>query len=183
MFTGFDPWILIAVSPSTVSPELAVRRPPRVSLSPAVAVVIVVVPSSLEKYPTVPSLEPVISPEQDRFPVEFSMVHPVDCDPPPISIFPVEVLPIWTIPVVPPSKVRFELPPAAMDPCEANARLVGVILMVSILDTPVRAPPVETLSPVDDRENVPAVFPIPTFPVPVPRSTFDVPSTVKDPEP
>ena len=77
-----DPDRLILVAPVTDKPAPAVRRPPSVSLSPAVAVVIVWVALSLEKYPMVPLLVPVILPLHVMFPFDPSIVHPVSVDPP-----------------------------------------------------------------------------------------------------
>jgi hypothetical protein len=45
-------------------------------------------------------------------------------------------------------------------------------------------PPVVTLSPpLEEREKVPAVLPIPTLPVPVPKETAPAPFIVKLPDP
>ena len=65
--------------------------------------------------------------------------------------------------------IRFDDPPDDSVPSPANDSEVGVILIVSILDTPVSAPADETLSPVEDRVNEAAVLPIEVLPDPVPR--------------
>lgn len=41
---------------------------------------------------------PLMAPEQSKLPLELVMVQPVEADPPPIRISPVEVLPILTAP-------------------------------------------------------------------------------------
>ncbi len=130
----------------------------------------------------VPSAEPVILPEQVRLPFELVTVHPVAADPPASSTFPVEVFPIWTRPVEPASRVRFEVPPAVIAPAAAKSRAVAETPIVSMEATPVRAPPVVTFKPpFEEIARVPVALPRVTFPVPVPSETFPDPFTVKEP--
>ena len=132
----------------------------------------------------VPLLDPVIFPLQFKSPVAFTTKHPVALTPPASSTLPVEVFPICTSPVPPASRVRLEVPPAAIAPLPAKVRESASTDMVSIEVTPVNAPRVVTLRPpFEARENVPVAFPTDTFPVPVPSDTFPLPFTVKVPVP
>ena len=75
---------MISVAPEILAPPVAVNSPPRVTLSQSVPVVRVEVAALRLQYPTVPEVEPVISPLQVRFPVAPSTVQPVAVDPPAI---------------------------------------------------------------------------------------------------
>ncbi len=77
-----DPVVFTFVAPAIVAPCVAVRSPPKVTLSQSVAVVNVADDAFLLQNPTVPSDEPVMSPLQVRFPVAPSTVQPVSVDPP-----------------------------------------------------------------------------------------------------
>lgn len=124
-----------------------------------------------------------MSPEQERFPLLFVTVHPVAETPPASSTSPVLVLPICTLPVDPASSVKLEVPPALTAPPAANVRLVEFVVMVSIEETPVKAPAVVTFNPpLLVNANVPVALPIDVFPVPVPSETVPLPLTVKLPE-
>ena len=159
------PVVLTLVVPVKVAPPVAVKIPPKVSLSQSVAVVRVEEALSLFQYPTVPSLLPVISPVQERSPDELVTVQPVAETPPASSTFPVEVLPIWTKPVVPASSVKLVVSPVEIAPAPAKPKAVADTEMVSILATPVKAPPVVTLRPpLEVRANVPLAFPIEVLP-------------------
>jgi hypothetical protein len=78
------PDVLIATVPVNVAPAVAVNKPPKVSLSASVAVRMVAVALSREKYPIVPLVLPVMFPLQFKFPVAPSTVHPVAPAPPAI---------------------------------------------------------------------------------------------------
>ena len=147
-----------------------------VTLSFEVAVVIVAVELFLAQYPTVPLLPPIIFPSQIKLPSEFTTVQPVEAEPPASSTSPVEMFPICTLPLDPPSRVRFEVPPADTAPTPAKDIEVAEVLIVSIDETPVKAPP-DTLRPVDVNVNEPDEFPIEVFAVPV-VLIFVVPATV-----
>jgi len=77
-----EPVVLTLVVPEILAPPVAVSNPPKVRLSQSLAVLKVCVPASLDQYPTVPVVAPVISPEHVRFPVAPSTVQPVAADPP-----------------------------------------------------------------------------------------------------
>ena len=108
------------------------------------------------------------APVQDMAPVEFVIVHPVDPDPPPIKISPVDDPLRFSAPVAPPSIFIAFAPVEVTVPVPAKDIAVAVTPIVSIEETPVSAPPVLTFSPpLDVRKNVPVAFPIAVFPVPV----------------
>ena len=86
--------MLTLVVPVRVAPPVAVKSPPKVSLSQSVEVVKVWVALSLFQYPTVPVTAPVISPVQARSPVVLVIVQPVEPTPPAISTLPDDVLAI-----------------------------------------------------------------------------------------
>jgi hypothetical protein len=110
-------------------------------------------------------LEPAMPAVQAKAPVEFVIVHPVDPDPPPIKMLPVELLLIFNTPVDPPSRDSALAPVEESEPPAANVRAVPEVEIVSIDVTPVRAPPVVILSPpFDVSANVPEEFPIEVFP-------------------
>ena len=119
----------------------------------------------------VPELEPVKfeplkPPVQLNAPVEFTIVHPVEAEPPPIRISPVDVPLRLSAPVAPPSMLMAFVPVDVTVPTPAKDNAVAVTPIVSIDETPVSAPPIVTLSPpLDVRENVPRPFPIAVLPV------------------
>jgi len=119
----------------------------------------------------VPELDPVkldpdSPPVQLKAPVEFTIVHPVDRDPPPINISPVEVPLRFKIPVAPPSIFIALTPVDVIVPAPTNDSAVALTPIVSIEETPVRAPPVVTFNPpLDVSEKVPVPFPIAVLPV------------------
>ena len=112
--------------------------------------------------------DPVIPALQAKAPVEFVIVHPVEADPPPIRISPVEVPFRFSAPDAPPSIFIALAPVEVTVPAPAKESAVAVTPIVSIDETPVSAPPVVTFKPpLDVRENVPVPLPIVVFPVPV----------------
>src|SRR5512135_27571 len=124
-----------------------------------------------------------MSPEQERLPLLLVTVHPVADTPPASSTSPVLVLPTCTLPVVPASRVRFDVPPAETAPPATNVREEELTAMVSIEATPVNAPPVVTFKPpLEVSANVPVELPTVVLPVPVPSETLPEPLTVKLPE-
>ena len=74
-------------------------------------------------------------------------------------------------------------PCAEIEATPANSSESESIAIVSIEVTPVRAPAVVTLSPVEEMEKSPVALPIEVFPSPVPRLTSPLPFTVKLPDP
>ncbi len=82
IFMLSDPVVLTLTAPAILAPPVAVKRPPKVTLSQSVPVVRVDVALSRLQYPTVPVVAPVIFPLHVRFPVAPSTVHPVCVDPP-----------------------------------------------------------------------------------------------------
>ena len=134
-----------------------------------------------------------MSPEQVKFPVALKTVQPVESDPPARRIlpvpwaamftFPLETEPMLISPVVPASRL---MAVAAVDTEMVGAvpvkvRAVEDVLMVSRLATPVRAPPVETLSPpLEMSWKVPVAFPMVVAPVPVVAMlTADAPAVAR----
>lgn len=102
----------------------------------------------------------VIAPEQVKLPVEFATVHPVEPEPPPIRISPVEVLLRFKTPEAPPSKLSAFAPVEETAPAPAKVKAVAEVAIVSIEATPVSAPAVETFSPVELIEKVSKVSPM-----------------------
>ena len=100
-----------------------------------------------------------MSPLQARSPLLLVIVHPVAETPPANSTLPVDVPAIWTKPLVPASSVRLVAAPVVIAPVPAKPKEVADTAMVSIEATPVSAPPVVTLRPVDETWNVPVALP------------------------
>ena len=94
----------------------------------------------------------------------------------------VKVVALVTMVLFPALRVREFAPPEVIVPAPAKPKEVGVTEIVSIEATPVRAPVVVTLSPVEEIDRVPVVLPIPTLLVPVPRAMSPLPLTVNVPD-
>src|SRR4030042_6068260 len=86
-------------------------------------------------------------------------VPPVAATPPANSTLPVVVPAICAKPLFPASSVRLVAPPVVIAPVPAKPKEVADTAMVSIEATPVSAPPVVTLRPVDETWNVPVALP------------------------
>ena len=94
----------------------------------------------------VPELEPVKfdpvkPPVQLNAPVEFTIVHPVEAEPPPIKISPVDVPLRFSVPVDPPSIFMTFAPVDVTVPATAKDKAVDVTPIVSMEDTPAIASP------------------------------------------
>ena len=95
-------------------------------------------------------------------------MHPVEADPPPMRISPVEIPFKFNAPEAPPSTFIALAPVEVTVPAPANVNAVAETPTVSIDTIPVNAPLVVTFSPpLDVKANVPVAFPIEVFPVPV----------------
>ncbi len=85
--------------------------------------------------------ENVPVPVQAKFPFEFVTVQPVELEPPPSKIFPVEVAPILTVPVLFASIVKFSSVPeeiverASPPPAAAAVTLSPVALDAVFVST------------------------------------------------
>src|SRR6185369_9761062 len=115
-------------------------------------------------------------------PLLLVIVQPVANAPPAISTLPVEVLPICTRPVEPASSVRLEVPPAAILPPATNVNPVAETPIVSIVETPLKPPVVETSRPEESSWKVPVALPIIVLALPE-VLIFVVPTTVSPPLP
>src|SRR4030042_1844489 len=104
-----------------------------------------------------------MSPLQAKSPLLLVIVHPVAETPPANSTLPVDVPAIWTKPLVPASSVRLVVAPVVIAPVPAKPKEVADTAMVSIEATPVSAPPVVTLRPVDETWKVPVALPTAVF--------------------
>ena len=84
-------------------------------------------------------------------------------------------------PVAPPLKAKVLAPVEAMVPAPAKVRAVALVAIVSSEATPLKAPPVETLSPPAlVRAKLPVALPIATVPVPVVAMvTLEAPAVAK----
>jgi hypothetical protein len=68
------------------------------------------------------------------------------------------------VPVVPEIRLKLVVAPEVIEPTPAKPKAVAEVEIVSIDETPVSAPPVETFSPVEVKANVAVPLPIATFP-------------------
>jgi len=92
-------------------------------------------------------------------------------------------VPRFTAPVVPESRLRALEVVVLIVPAAAKVTSVAENNIVSMEATPVRAPPVVTLSPpLEVRAKVPVALPIVTLLVPVPREMAPLPFAVNVPE-
>jgi len=98
----------------------------------------------------------------------------------PVPRFTIPVVPesTVTLPVVPERRERLDAAPAERVPAPAKPMEVGVMVIVSMLVTPVNAPPVVTLRPVLKRANDSVLLPIVTVPLLVPVAIL----VLNDPE-
>jgi hypothetical protein len=127
-----------------------------------------VVPTRLKEPVAVPPRPEEIPAVQAKAPVELVTVQPVADKPPASKILPVETEPILMAPLVPASRL---IAVAVVDTemvgaVEVKVNAVALVPMVSIEATPVKAPPVLTLSPpLLVRVNVPVELPMATAPL------------------
>ena len=100
---------------------------------------------------------------QAKAPVELVTVHPVEPDPPPIRISPVEVLPMFTAPEPLPSRLRAVLaPPAAIDAAPVKVRAAPVKVLPLYVPEVVMLPEPKLKEPLEvDSEPPAVVMPLP----------------------
>lgn len=115
---------------------------------------------------TVSSAEPMLIASATVSPVPILMIFPA-LPVPILIVLALSLVPRLTVPVVPESSVKAFAPVEVIVPSAAKPRLFAEVLMVSRVETPVRSPVAETLSPpFDVSANVPVVLPIAMLPVP-----------------